>query len=180
MLKNLVKGLPKLTISGNGGVCEGCQYGKAHRLPFDRSITRSKVPLERIHSDLFGPTRTPSYSGFNYMLLFVDDFTRFTWVYFVKNKSDVFAKFQEFKDTVENSFNKKIKKIHILRTDNGGEFTSDEFFLFCRRHGIRRELSCADTPQQNGVAERKIRHLTETCKSWLHAKNLPRALWQKL
>ncbi len=68
-------------------------------------------------------------------------------------------------------------KIKTLRTDNGGEFTSKEFFSFCRRNGVKRELSCAETPQQNSVAEQKIRHLTETCKSWLHAKNLPKALW---
>jgi len=86
----------------------------------------------------------------------------------------VFNKFLEFKEVVEGVLGSKIKR---LRTDNGGEFTSEEFLTFCRKHDIKRELTCAETPQQNGVAERKIRHLTETCKSWLHAKNLPRALW---
>lgn len=65
----------------------------------------------------------------------------------------------------------------FLFTDNGGEFTSSEFYLFCKKNGIKRELSCANTPQQNGTAERKIRHLIETCKSWLHAKHLPNELW---
>ncbi|KAG6495208.1 hypothetical protein ZIOFF_043001 [Zingiber officinale] len=69
------------------------------------------------------------------------------------------------------------RKIKTLRTDNGGEFCSNEFLSFCRDNGIKRELSCLDTPQQNGVAERKIRHLVETCKSWLHAKKLPKELW---
>lgn len=75
---NLVKGLPNLSNFGGGDICEGCQYGNAHRLPFDRSLTRSKTPLELIHSDLKGPTRTHSFSGYSYMLLFVDDFPRFT------------------------------------------------------------------------------------------------------
>jgi hypothetical protein len=174
VLKNLVKGLPMLTTLGSDEVCEGCQYGKAHRLPFDKSFSRCKSPLELIHGDLMGPCTTPSYSGSLYMLVLVDDYTQFTWVYFMKEKSEVFFRFKEFKATVESMLNKKIKR---FRTDNGGEFTSINFNKFCQEQGIRRELSCAYTPQQNGVAERKIRHLVETCRSWLYAKNLPKALW---
>ncbi|KAH7864383.1 hypothetical protein Vadar_028987 [Vaccinium darrowii] len=74
--QNLVNGLPKLTSFGNGEVCEGCQYGKAHRLPFDKSYSRCKAPLELIHCDLMGPCLTPSYSGCRYMMLLVDDYTR--------------------------------------------------------------------------------------------------------
>ncbi|CAE5962242.1 unnamed protein product [Arabidopsis arenosa] len=99
--KDLVNGLPKLKIQDEGTICEGCLYGKSHRLPFDYSTSRCSFPLERVHSDLMGPTRTPSYSGYHYMLLFVDDFSRYTWVYFVKEKSEVFSKFLEFKVTVE-------------------------------------------------------------------------------
>lgn len=75
---NLVKGLPSLSNFGGGEICEGCRYGKAHRLSFDRSLSRCNAPLELIHSDLMGPTRTPSFSGYSYMLIFIDDFTRFT------------------------------------------------------------------------------------------------------
>jgi len=174
VLKNLVNGLPMLTTFGRDEVCEGCQYGKAHLLPFDKSFSRCKSPLELIHGDLMGPCTTPSYSGSLYMLVFVDDYTRFTWVYFMKEKSKVFSRFKEFKATVESVLDKKIKRFRI---DNGGEFTSINFHNFYQEHDIRRELSCAYTPQQNGVAERKIRHLVETCKSWLYAKNLPKALW---
>ncbi|KAM1031938.1 hypothetical protein ACFX2I_035575 [Malus domestica] len=172
--KNLVNGLLNISSFPSKVICEGCQFGKAHRLPFAKSDSRSKAPLECIHGDVMGPTRTPSFSGFRYMLILVDDFSRFTWVYFIKQKSEVLSKFQEFKETVEGVLGLKIK---CLRIDNGGEFTSESFFKFCQQFGIRRQLSCAETPQQNGVAERKIRHLTETCRSWLHAKNLPKALW---
>jgi len=90
-----------------------------------------------------GPTRTPSFSEYSYMLIFVDDYSRFTWVYFVKHKSEVFNKFLEFKEVVEGVLGSKIKR---LRTDNGGEFTSEEFLTFCRKHDIKRELTCAETP----------------------------------
>ncbi|KAG6468104.1 hypothetical protein ZIOFF_072672 [Zingiber officinale] len=172
--KKLVEGLSDSMKIDNEGVCEGCQFGKSHRLPFENSTSRCTTPLERIHSDLMGPTKTTSYSEGNYMLLFVDDYSRFTWVYFVKHKSETFSIFLDFKKIVEGELGRKIK---TLRTDNGGEFCSNEFLSFCRDNGIKRELSCPDTPQQNGVAERKIRHLVETCKSWLHAKKLPKELW---
>ncbi|KAG6509746.1 hypothetical protein ZIOFF_027751 [Zingiber officinale] len=172
--KKLVEGLPDSMKIDNEGVCEGCQFGKSHRLPFQNSTSRCMTPLERIHSDLMGPTKTTSYSEGNYMLLFVDDYSRFTWVYFVKHKSETFSIFLDFKKIVEGELGRKIK---TLRTDNGGEFCSNEFLSFCRDNGIKRELSCPDTPQQNGVAERKIRHLVETCKSWLHAKKLSKELW---
>ena len=176
VLKNLVIGLPMLTTFGSDEICEGCQYGKAHRLPFDKSISRCKSPLELIHGDLMRPCTTSSYLGSLYMLVLVDDYTRFTWVYFMKEKSEVFFRFKVFKVTIESVLNKKIKR---FRTDNRGEFTSINFHKFCQEHSIQRELSCAYTQQQNGdgVSERKIRHLVETCRSWLYAKNLPKALW---
>jgi len=122
---------------GCGDVCEGCQYGKAHRLLFDKSFSRCQVPLECSHNDLMGHCATPSYSSSCYMLLFVHDFSRYIWVYFVKEKSEVFSKFLKCKETVERVLNLK------LRADNDGEFTSHEFFSFYRKNGIKRELSCA-------------------------------------
>lgn len=121
-----------------------------------------------------GPTKTPSYAGFQYVMIIVDDFTRFSWVYFLKTKDEAFSTFIKFKMQVEKEFGQMIK---CLRTDNGGEYMSDEFFRYCSEHGIRRQMTCPDTPQQNGVAERKLAHLTEMCLSWLHEKQLPRALW---
>jgi transposase InsO family protein len=82
-----------------------------------------------------------------------------TWVGFLKKKSEAFDKFKVFKEMVENETDLKIK---CLRSDNGGEFTSNDFEIFCEKHGIKRQFSTARTPQQNGVAERKI----ELCKRW--------------
>ncbi|CAM8920044.1 unnamed protein product [Rhodiola kirilowii] len=173
---NLVNGLPSLTNFPSKEVCKGCQFGKSRRLPFKISQSRTKTPLEFILGDLFGPTQTPSLSGFHYLMILVDDFSRYTWVYCIKDKSDAFL---TFKENVEGVLGLRIKKFQIKKfhTDNGGEFTSRIFFNFCRQSGIRRELSCSCTPQQNGIAERKIRHLTETCRSWLHAKKFPKSLW---
>ena len=88
----------------------------------------------------------------------------------MKEKSDTFSKFQEFKMMIEGEIG---EKICCLRSDNGGEYTSNEFDQYLHECGIRRQFTCANTPQQNGVAERKNRHLAEICRSMLHAKNVP-------
>ena len=87
-------------------------------------------------------------------MLFIDDFTRMTWIFFLKEKSEAFERFKAFKILVENKTEAKIK---CLGSHNGGEFTSKEFDLFYKNHGIKRQFSAARTPQQNGVAERKNR-----------------------
>lgn len=136
--------LPNLTSVGGEGVCEDCQYGKSHRLPFGKSQSRFKHLLELVHGDLMGPTRIASFSVFNCMLILVDDYSKYTWVYFLKNKDEVFSRFREFKATMEGEFKNKIKR---FRSDNGGEFMSNEFLAFCQDHGIKREVSCPQTPQ---------------------------------
>ena len=93
-----------------------------------------------------------SLSGYVYYVSFIDDYSRKTWIYFLKGKNEVFNKFKEFKALVENLSEKKIK---IFRSDNGGDFTSGEFKTFCKEDGIKRELYTPYNPQQNGVAKRK-------------------------
>nr|CAD1829790.1 unnamed protein product [Ananas comosus var. bracteatus] len=109
-----------------------------------------------------------------YMVTFIDDFSRYVWVYFIKEKSEVLQKFKEFKEKVEGQTGYKIR---CMRTDNGGEYTSAEFSAYLRECKIRRQLTCPRTPQQNGIAERKNRHLAETCRSMLHAKNVQGRFW---
>lgn len=108
------------------------------------------------------------------MVTFIDDFSRYVWVYFLKEKSEVFSKFKEFKEKVEREVDHKLR---CLRKDNGGEFTSEEFSKYLKEHEIQRQLTCLRTPQQNGVAERKNRHLAEVCRSMLHTKNVPSQFW---
>jgi hypothetical protein len=95
-------------------------------------------------------------------------------LYLLKTKDEVFSKFQEFKAEIENLTSKKIK---ILRTDNGGEYTSKEFVAFCKSAEIRRELTVPHNPQQNGVAERKYRSIEETVKGLMNDQGLPMYLW---
>ena len=84
-------------------------------------------------------------------MTFIDDFSRRTWVYFLKFKSDAFDKFVEFKALVEKECGHYIK---VLRSDRGGEYTSNYFVNFCRNQGIKKELTASYTPEQNGVVER--------------------------
>ena len=82
MKKSMLKGLPQLDVRTNT-VCAGCQYGKAHQLPYEESKFKAKEPLELVHSDVFGPVKQPSISGMRYMVTFIDDFSRYVWVFFV-------------------------------------------------------------------------------------------------
>ena len=166
-------GVPVFKDIQHDEICLGCQYGKSHRLPFPSSKSRASTILELIHSDLLGPTRTTSYTGLHYVMVFVDDFSRFSWVYFLEHKNEAFSKFILFKHAVEKEFELKIK---CMRTDNGGEFFSNDFMEYCKEHGIQWQLTCLETPQHNRVAERKLGHLISVCLSWLHARSLPREL----
>lgn len=116
----MVRGLPLIEKSDN--LCEGCILGKQDKesFPTGKSL-RAKTPLEIVHSDLCGLMQAPSLPANQYFLTFIDEFTRKTWVYFLKNKSEVFEKFQNFKALVENQSGLRIK---VLRTNRGGEYIS--------------------------------------------------------
>jgi transposase InsO family protein len=105
-----------------------------------------------VHTDLVGPTTKKSLKGEKYFMLLVDNYTRMTAVFFLKNKQESFENFKIYKEMVENEMDSKIK---CLRSDNGGKFTSKEFMEYFNSHGIKRQFSVARTPQQNGVVERK-------------------------
>ena len=144
-------GLPDMKIK-HEGICKGCAKGKNTKNPFPKSEIKTKGTLELIHSDVCGPMSSTSLSGLEYYITFIDDYSRKTWIYFLKAKSEVFEKFKEFKALIENLSDKRIK---TLRSDNGGEYTSKEFEAFCKDAGIKRELTTPYNPQQNGVVEIK-------------------------
>ena len=137
-----VRNLPKI-IKPSNPICKHCQVGKQERASFKTKEYSSSKPLELVHTDLCGPMRIKSLQGDLYFMLFVDDFTRMCWVFFLKEKLEVLKKFKTFKILVENEIGKKLK---CLRSDNGGELTSKEFNLFCENHGIKRQFSAARTP----------------------------------
>ena len=135
---------------------------------------RSSSVLELVHSDVCGPMKAESLGGARYFITFIDDYSRICYVFFLKQKSDAFEKFKEFEAQVTTMTGKKIK---YLRTDNGGEYTSKQFEAFLKEKGIKHELTCPYTPQQNGVAERMNRTLQEIALAQLQHSGLPTEFW---
>ncbi|KAK8933850.1 hypothetical protein KSP39_PZI015291 [Platanthera zijinensis] len=170
--KQIVIGLPDLQEENTN--CEDCIFSKSHRLPFPITATwRAQEPLELVHADLWGPAPTPSLGEMRYYLCIIDDFSRFSWIFFLKQKSEAFTEFKEFKAVAEESGH----SIKRLRTDRGGEFIGDDFMTFCKDHGISRELTSPRSPEQNGVVERKNRVIAEKMRAMLQHHNLPQELW---
>ena len=155
-------------------LCDACQLGKSCRLPFLSSETVSTKPLERVHCDLWGPSPVVSTQGFKYYVIFVDNFSRFTWFYPLKLKSDFFSVFTQFQSLVETQFQTKIIQ---FQCDGGGEFVGQVFLSHLAACGIKQLVSCPHTPQQNGLAERKHRHITELGFTMMYGSRVPQQLW---
>jgi hypothetical protein len=134
-------------------------------------------PLEIIHADVCGPMRTIGLNGERYFLLFVDDFTRMIGLFLLKKKSETFSCFQVFKELTENEIDMKIK---CLRSDNGGEFVSNEFNNYCDENGIKIHFSITETPQQNGVVERKNIIVMEMARTILNESRLNDMFWPQV
>ena len=147
----MVIGIPM--VSCKDGVCSGYVLEKHHQDSFDKcAFWHASVPLELVHSDLCGPLPSASFSGFKYFLTFNDDYSRCTWVYFLKLKSEVFNMFLAYKALVEKQSGHQIIK---LGSDNGGEYVNNKFTIFCTEQRIQQHHTVSYTPQQNGVAEQK-------------------------
>ena len=128
----VVTNLPELK-GDHESICNGCAQGKNIRNPFPKRDSKAEGVLELIHSDVCGPMPSSSISGYAYYVSFINDYSRKTWIYFLKSKDEVFSEFKEFKALIENLY---VRKIKILRSDNGGEYTSKEFVNFCKDVGI--------------------------------------------
>ena len=154
--------------------CDSCSIAKSHKLPFTLSEKHTTAPFQLIHSKLWGPTAVPSFAGFCYYICFVDDFTKYTWLYPLKHKSQAYTTFVTFEKMVKTQFNSHVK---LFRSDNGKEYVNNIFGQFLQSLGIIHQTSCPYTPEQNGVAERKHRHLIETVVTLLHQSHLPVSFW---
>ncbi|KAL2623656.1 hypothetical protein R1flu_003861 [Riccia fluitans] len=152
--QNLLSGLKSSKLD----FCEHCVFGKHKRSAFGIGIHRSTEVLEYAHSDVWGKSPIPSHSGKEYYISFIDDYLRYVWVYFLHHKSEVFATFVKWKAQVETQIGKKVR---CLRSDNGREYISGEFEMYCEQDGITRHLTTFYTPEQNGVVERLNRTLLE-------------------
>ncbi|KAL6322734.1 hypothetical protein AAG906_015420 [Vitis piasezkii] len=153
-------------------VCEPCQMAKSHRLPFTLSESRASQPFALVHSNLWGPAPVVGTNGARYFVLFVDDHTRFSWLYLLASKDQAISAFLQFKVMIETQFDTKVR---MLQTDWGGEFQA--FTNTLCKFGILHRVSCPSTSQQNGRVERKHRHVVEVGLSLLAHASIPLKYW---
>ncbi|CAL8170379.1 unnamed protein product [Prunus armeniaca] len=155
-------------------VCHHCLEGKLAKLPFHYPAAKSVNPLEVIHSDVWGPSPTISVEGFKYYVSFVDECTRFTWIFPMFNKAEVYSIFVNFHAYLVTQFSASLK---VFQSDGGGEYLSHKFQHYLLARGIIHHKSCPYTPEQNGLAERKHRHILETAITLLQTAHLPPKFW---
>ncbi|GJT48909.1 retrovirus-related pol polyprotein from transposon TNT 1-94 [Tanacetum coccineum] len=172
--KELVRNLPKFKFDQH--FCDACKMGKqAHASHKAKNIVSMTRCLELLHMDLFGPSAVRSYGGNRYTLVIVDDYSRYTWTRFLKDKTEAFDQFEIFSRKIQNQLGCSIVSI---RTDHGREFDNEvQFGEFCNANGITHNFSAPRTPQSNGVVERKNRTLQEMSRTMLNEQSLPQKFW---
>ena len=151
--------------------CNSCNINKSHKLPFSNSSLTSTAPLQLIFTDVWS-SPLHSYDNFKYYVIFVDHFTKYTWLYPLKKKSDTLDIFIRFRALVENFFKREIIQVF---SDNGGEYVKLHHYL--TSNGISHLTSPPHTPEHNGFAERRHRHIVETGLALLSHANLPLTFW---
>ncbi|KAJ9547690.1 hypothetical protein OSB04_020233 [Centaurea solstitialis] len=154
-------------------ICQSCQFGKHNKLPFYPSTSCSIAPFDLIHSDIWTSPVTSS-CGYQYYLLFLDDFTNFVWVFPLAKKSHTFQIFMQFRAYIRTQFEKEIKG---FQCDNGREYDNTSFRNLCAAHGIHLRFSCPYTSSQNGKAERKLQTLNKMARTLLFHAHVPPAFW---
>ena len=171
---DLVRGLPLLKLD-NETLCAACEKGKLSKSTH-KSISESSVsePLELLHIDLCGPAKTQTIQGKKYILVVVDGFSRFTWVFFLRLKSEAPEEMINFIKQIELKLKRPVRRI---RSDNGLEFKNNTLDSFLKDKGIEHNFSAPYTPQQNGVVERRNRTLCEAARSMLIFADLPQYFW---
>nr|GEW18780.1 putative ribonuclease H-like domain-containing protein [Tanacetum cinerariifolium] len=174
---NIVRGLPS-KIFENNHTCVACQKGKQHKASCKtKTVSSISQPLQMLHIDLFGPTFVKSIMKKKYCIVVTDDYSRFSWVFFLATKDETSGILKTFITGIENLIDHKVK---VTRCDNGAEFKNKKMNQFCEMKGIRREFSVARTPQKNDVAERKNRTLIEAARSMLADSKLPTTFWAEV
>ena len=161
--------------------CEACVHAKQQKkaIPDQRTSPRSSSYGDLIHTDVWGPARVSTLRGKQYFISFTDDYSRETRVTFLKKKSEAFEAYKHYEAWVkaQRTGNDRAATIKTLQSDRGGEYTSGEFSSYLKAQGTTRKLTTHDTPEQNGVSERKNRTLVEHARAMLYAAGLPGSLW---
>ncbi|CAL8163118.1 unnamed protein product [Prunus armeniaca] len=153
--------------------CETCILAKSHRTVFPLSDNKAAKPFDLVHSDVWGLARVTS-NGFRWFVTFIDDCTRLTWVFLLKNIHDVASILPELCTMVSTQFNAQVK---VFRTDNGGEYVNNTLASFFLAQGIIHQTTTPFTPQQNGVSECKNHQLLEVARSLMLDMSVPHHLW---
>lgn len=174
MSSGAVEGLDLASTVIPSEPCAGCAYGKHQRLPFSSGRTRATYTGELIHSDLCGPMERATPNGALYFALFIDDYSGWRFIYFLKLKSEAAGCFMDLIHVVRGETGNLVRN---LRTDNGGEWSSNDFAAWMIRKGIRHETSAPHTPEQDGVSERGVRTVTEGTRTCLHDCQPPFESW---
>lgn len=171
---DLIRGLPKLK-SEKDLVCSPCRHGKMVAAPhFPISVIITDGPGQLLHMDTVGPSRVQSVGGKWYILVIVDDYSRYSWMYFMVSKDEVFGYFKDLFLILNNELNGAVK---VIRSDNGTEFKNSLFASFCSEQGLEHQFSSPRVPQQNGVVERKNRTFVEMARTMLDEHATPRKYW---
>lgn len=157
---------PSLFINKNPNLfhCEVCQLAKHIRKTYSPRPYKPSHHFSLIHGDIWGPTRIPNITVLDGFLLLVDDHTRLCWTFLMKEKSETNHIFRHFHAMVQNQFKTNIQ---ILKTDNARDFFNSNLGPYLKSHGIVQQSSCIDTPQQNGIVERKNRNILEVARTML-------------
>ena len=156
-------------------ICSVCVQGKMTRKGFPKKSARqSTKPLELVHTDVMGKVTPMSVGGAVYLLAFTDDYSRYLTVRFLKKKSEVFFELRKFKAESENRLNLKLKAV---QSDNGGEYISKEMKEWLCENGILHRLTVPYCPEQNGIAERMFRTITEMARCMLIHASMPKWFW---
>ncbi|GJV16319.1 retrovirus-related pol polyprotein from transposon TNT 1-94 [Tanacetum coccineum] len=167
---DLVDGLPKFKY-GKDHLCSACERGKSKKASHPPKLVPSDhSKLELLHMDLCGPMRVASINGKRYILVIVDDYSRYTWVYFLRSKDETPEIIKKFIAQAQLNYKAKVCKI---RTDNGTEFKNTTLKAHYEKLGIMQQFSIARTPQQNGVVKRRNRTLVEAARTMLIFSRLP-------
>ena len=147
---------------------------KMQRVSFPSSTSKAKGVFDLLHVDIWGPYSHRTCAGAKFFLTIVDDCSRATWVHLMAHKSNAFPLLKAFLVFVETQFGTSVK---IIRSDNGLEFKNKSALDFYKEKGILHQTSCVDTPQQNGVVERKHQHLLQVCRALMFQSHLPIKFW---
>ena len=173
-----VKELASMGLLGSVSIenfdCMPCQLGKQTALPFNNSVSHALSSFDLIHSDVWGPSPIATQGGSRYFIIFVDDFSRYTWIYLFKHRSELSQIYRDFTKMIETQFSKPIK---VFRSDNAQEYKAHEFSDILHQSGTIPHSSCAGTSQKNGRAERKLRHILDVVRAITLAATTPSSFW---